>query len=295
MDVSSASKITLVRAVGVMLIASCFAVMSAAREPKHHLISHSVEMITFCGAARTHVQLGNDTTKELSWTFSQTLASTPSLEEQREYLVQIGFIPAAHRHTNEIVATFFEFVGAKAENRCVRLFWKTSQPLEAVYVVQRMEKNKDEGMVAYNSRIGDVNRNGDTLFVIDTHVASGKEYIYEIVALKDSDGNDTIAVTRETIKIPHWSALLQQNYPNPFNPNTRIRYYIPHKAQASMDIYDILGRHVKSLVDGIVQPGWHQAVWDGRDKAGIPVASGIYFYVLRCNGTRLVRKCVLLR
>jgi hypothetical protein len=119
--------------------------------------------------------------------------------------------------------------------------------------------------------------------------------------------------------------MLHQNYPNPFNPTTRISYTIgrvvapsaskgragtdgaaragsglqavsrenidattPHHIQ--LTLYDLLGREVAVLVDGVESPGWHEVVFDGKN-----LPSGTYFYFLRSGSTSIVRKCVLMK
>ena len=71
---------------------------------------------------------------------------------------------------------------------------------------------------------------------------------------------------------------IYENYPNPFNPITNISYSIPEHSRVSLIIYDIMGREVRRLVDGIVQLGYHTAVWDGTGNSGTTVSSGIYIY-----------------
>jgi hypothetical protein len=69
---------------------------------------------------------------------------------------------------------------------------------------------------------------------------------------------------------------LHQNYPNPFNPVSTIRYDLPQADEVSLIVHDILGREVVRLVDGHIEPGYHHAQWDGRDRRGRSVPSGIY-------------------
>ena len=89
---------------------------------------------------------------------------------------------------------------------------------------------------------------------------------------------------------------LSQNYPNPFNPSTRIDYSVRQFSPIQIMIFDILGHHVKTLVDGNQTAGNYTVVWDGRDETGQPVSSGLYFYALKSEpSTILTRKTVLLR
>ena len=77
--------------------------------------------------------------------------------------------------------------------------------------------------------------------------------------------------------IPQFFAL-HQNYPNPFNPKTIILYEIPEISDVQVEIYDILGRRVYTLVTENRGPGYYRAEWNGRDDRRIPVPSGVYIY-----------------
>ncbi|MGA9407724.1 MAG: T9SS type A sorting domain-containing protein, partial [Bacteroidota bacterium] len=71
---------------------------------------------------------------------------------------------------------------------------------------------------------------------------------------------------------------LNQNYPNPFNPSTKIGYDIPKVASVNVDIYDVLGRRVVSLVNGIQAPNHYLIEWNASN-----VSSGIYFVRIRAK------------
>jgi len=104
---------------------------------------------------------------------------------------------------------------------------------------------------------------------------------------------------------------LYQNYPNPFNPVTSIRFAVGRRqreaadggqrtangsfAHATLTIYNILGRRVRTLVDELKRPGDYKVFWDGKDDRGKDVSSGIYFYVLEGDNYRETRKMTLLK
>lgn len=88
---------------------------------------------------------------------------------------------------------------------------------------------------------------------------------------------------------------LGQNYPNPFNPGTSIQISLPHRADVSVTVYDVLGREVARLINGRMDAGTHTLRWEGRDAAGRPAASGIYFCRLTADTFSAVRRMILVR
>ncbi|MFC1483440.1 T9SS type A sorting domain-containing protein [Candidatus Neomarinimicrobiota bacterium] len=88
---------------------------------------------------------------------------------------------------------------------------------------------------------------------------------------------------------------LSQNFPNPFNPQTSIQFSCPNLGWVRMDVYNLLGQRVTTLVDGIYQGGTYNVNWEGVDDRGVPVASGVYIYSLMTNDTRIARKMLLIR
>ena len=99
----------------------------------------------------------------------------------------------------------------------------------------------------------------------------------------------------DILRIPA-SFVLEQNYPNPFNPETTIRYHLQGGSRRSvLEIYDLLGRKVRTLVDEVQSPGIYVVLWDGRDDSGWFVASGQYVYTLRAGEFRDSKRLVLIR
>ena len=87
---------------------------------------------------------------------------------------------------------------------------------------------------------------------------------------------------------------LGQNYPNPFNPSTIIPYQLPAATRVRLEVFNILGQRVATLVDGARPAGFHTATWNGTDASGRGVGSGVYLYRLLGGGERLTRSMVLL-
>ena len=88
---------------------------------------------------------------------------------------------------------------------------------------------------------------------------------------------------------------LAQNHPNPFNPQTVIRFGLPRAQEVTLAVYDLQGRRVRTLLQGLQAAGRHEVVWRGRDDRGGEVASGLYFYRLSSEDGQLTRKMLLLK
>ncbi len=87
---------------------------------------------------------------------------------------------------------------------------------------------------------------------------------------------------------------LGQNYPNPFNPSTVIPYQLPTAAHVRLEVFNVLGQRIETLVNEERPAGVHTAVWDATDAAGQAVAAGVYIYRLRGAGVELTRRMVLI-
>ncbi|OGB60287.1 MAG: hypothetical protein A2Y94_05995 [Caldithrix sp. RBG_13_44_9] len=77
--------------------------------------------------------------------------------------------------------------------------------------------------------------------------------------------------------------ILHQNYPNPFNPSTAISFDIPQAVNVKVDIFDITGRRIRTLLDEPKVAGSYDVIWNGTDDTGNSVASGLYVYRLRAG------------
>ena len=88
---------------------------------------------------------------------------------------------------------------------------------------------------------------------------------------------------------------LHQNYPNPFNPNTTIAYDVPEVSHVRIDIYNLLGQKIRTLVNGEHAPAYYHARWDGTTDAGAIVASGMYIYRIDAGKFSAIRKLVIMK
>ncbi len=88
---------------------------------------------------------------------------------------------------------------------------------------------------------------------------------------------------------------LKQNYPNPFNPDTKLSFDLPQAQNVSLEVYNLLGQHVKTLANGMYDAGSHTVSWNGTNNNGEDVPSGIYFYSLRTEEFSKTNKMMLIR
>ena len=107
------------------------------------------------------------------------------------------------------------------------------------------------------------------------------------------NGNDVKDETGSRERPPGFD--LSQNYPNPFNQSTKIEFSLAKSGFVTLNIYDILGRKVRTLVSEHLSTGYKSVQWDGKNDAGKDVVSGIYFYQLRVADFSEAKKMLLLK
>ena len=89
--------------------------------------------------------------------------------------------------------------------------------------------------------------------------------------------------------------VLYPNFPNPFNPGTNIGFFLAEAAPVRLQVFDLAGQQVRTLVSSQLPGGGHKVFWDGRDAAGSLVSSGVYFVRLEVGRARQVRRMTLLK
>ena len=183
---------------------------------------------------------------------------------------------------------------------------ETGQPVEGAYVAMTLENeviaaavSEADGYYEFGdlpagsyrvsaSTVKSASRDaGDA----NVTVGEGADAIVDLVLALESTGVDAAAGPR--------SYALEQNYPNPFNPGTEIRFSLAARAEVRLVVYNILGKQIRVLLQGMRDAGSHTAVWDGRDRTGAAMASGYYFYRLSARAGSdtytATRRMVLLR
>ncbi|MDZ7270725.1 MAG: GEVED domain-containing protein [candidate division KSB1 bacterium] len=127
---------------------------------------------------------------------------------------------------------------------------------------------------------------------VDRTVTAGQTYYYKVVDV-DLKGNvgehgpvaATVPRTPERFE-------LEQNFPNPFNPVTTIGFRLPTDSRVQVKIYNLMGRLVRTLVDGAMNSGRHEVRWDGTDDYGVVMPTGTYLCVMEAEGMRMTKKLV---
>jgi hypothetical protein len=204
-----------------------------------------------------------------------------------------------HDHTSgyallepeNVVETLLQSFAARIMGTAVEISWCIARPMDVscFRVLRRTEKD-----IVYKPAPGPVVQNGRTTFVYrDGGVVPGERYVYRLDVLEEAD--HLVLFETEPVGVPLMPLTLFQNHPNPFNPLTEISYCIPRDGRVELAVYDIRGRRIACLVEGMETAGRHTATWDGRTGKGITVSSGIYFYRLRFGKSILSRKMVLMR
>lgn len=121
------------------------------------------------------------------------------------------------------------------------------------------------------------------------------DFTIEAVDLASSDGRYVpVDPGSKPVNLPG-EYVLHQNYPNPFNPETRIAFDLPESGRVELALYNVLGRRITTLANGIFTAGLHEVTWDGRDEKGASVSSGVYLYRLETPLGSISRKMILLK
>jgi adhesin/invasin len=190
------------------------------------------------------------------------------------------------------------FMATIGDGPGVQLSWKTgSETNNAGFNVLRSGRPNDR-YAKLNEQLIPASREGKYSYA-DLSAEAGVRYYYKLEAL-DLQGNVTLhGPVMAEAAVPKVFDLMQ-NYPNPFsaraafgNQVTHIRYSLPAAVAVNLTIYNSLGQEVRKLVNSRQQPGYHTAIWDGRDQSGRPAPSGIYYYRLTAGSFTANRKMLM--
>jgi hypothetical protein len=194
-------------------------------------------------------------------------------------------------YDGEFVPTLLQSYSARWRDGVVAIEWRLSEiAYGAVFTILRSHGAGSQYRPIANPNISG---EGSTRRFVDDSCERGIAYRYR-VDVEDGDGPRTLFET-EAIHIPATALELYQNHPNPFNPSTTIRFYLPERAQVSLDVYDPQGRRVATLLDDLRPAGWNELEWDAVDRLGNRLHSGVYMYRLQAGKHILTRKMTVLK
>jgi hypothetical protein len=133
--------------------------------------------------------------------------------------------------------------------------------------------------------------NGETLMLV---IDVGIDGVFEDTILVSNSSPTDVDDNTQGGLLPHRFEL-PQNYPNPFNPTTTIRYALPERSRVTIEVLNILGQKVRTLVDREAPAGYYTTTWEGTDASGRSVATGVYLYRFRAGDHAETRKMLLLK
>jgi len=102
------------------------------------------------------------------------------------------------------------------------------------------------------------------------------------------------SISKKPVAVPA-SYTLEHNYPNPFNPSTRIAFTLPSTSVTKISVYNLLGQEITVLAEGTFQVGTHEVIWNGCDRFGNHMPSGVYLYQMEAGNRSQARKMLLLK
>lgn len=198
-------------------------------------------------------------------------------------------------------------------NWSLQAYAGTEDDLRAVNVSRERLRQNDAGRssVEENSRalIGyKIMRNNEVLedgfqglTYQDTDLPIG-EYVYHLIAqytTGESEPTSTEPINvlniEDDTQIMPLVTELQGNYPNPFNPNTNINFSIANDANVRIDVFNLKGQKVRTLVNELMEAGNHKVIWDGTNDRGNEVGSGIYLYRMESLDYTTTKKMILMK
>jgi hypothetical protein len=203
-----------------------------------------------------------------------------------------------------IAVELMSFIGDLLDDNTVTLAWTTASEVNSAgFFVQRSE-NTYNGFERLNSNLipstGSVSSGGSYNFIDELDNATSAYYRIEEIS---RDGLSTFSspvfvstmtATEQPVTAPK-DFTISQNYPNPFNPTTTIVYQLPQTQFVELNIFDVNGRKIRTLVSAVSEAGRFNVSWDGMDENGDRVTSGVYFYKLQTESFSATKKMILAR
>ena len=126
-------------------------------------------------------------------------------------------------------------------------------------------------------------------------VSPGKWAVDEVVFTTNLDDLPTAIDDQKQANNMPVDYKLDNAYPNPFNPTTTIQYSIPVSNNVKIEVYNIMGQKVRTLVNQYKTAGTYRVTWDAKDERGVKVSTGMYFYRMQASHFQTVKKVILMK
>ncbi|OGU30153.1 MAG: hypothetical protein A2057_05600 [Ignavibacteria bacterium GWA2_35_9] len=198
-------------------------------------------------------------------------------------------------NTNPLPVELSSF-SASAKQNIVNLQWQTKTEVNNYGFEVERRSRKSEDRSQYNSqwiKVGFVDGNGNSnspkdYSFMDKNLTGGSKFAYRLKQV-DNDGTFTYSDEVEVAVVPD-KYELYQNYPNPFNPVTNIKFSLPEATKVRIDIFNIIGEKVKTLIEQNMEAGFHVVPFDAEN-----LTSGTYIYRLQTENFTQIKKMLLLK
>jgi rhamnogalacturonyl hydrolase YesR len=287
---------------------SCMFVYALAKSIRKGYIDSSYWEVVkkgYAGILDEFISINSDSTIDLNQTCRTAgLGGNPYRSGEYEYYVyQTDIVSNDGKATGPFVLASLEVeqaglvvpplsfsVGLSSENNAI-LTWKDRSYNADYFVVER--KKEDENSF---TQIAELSKGIESF--TDTTITTSGKYYYRAKAVSDTSSSDytkidSVTVTITSVEEDEGSNLdyrLYQNYPNPFNPETTIKFSVPRSSHVKLELYDILGKEIKVLLDERKQAGTYEVNFDGSSYP-----SGNYMVALSAGNFRNVLKITLLK
>ncbi len=177
---------------------------------------------------------------------------------------------------------------AKANGSSVELKWKTMTEINNLgFDIERKSDNSEWKKIGFAEGHGNSNSTKNYSY-IDKNLIGGPQFTYRLKQI-DNDGKFSYSDEVSVMVVPDKFELFH-NYPNPFNPATKIKFAVPFRTKVRLDVYNILGQLIETLIDGELEAGFHEVTFTADD-----IASGTYIYRLTSDNFSQTEKMLLVK
>lgn len=126
-------------------------------------------------------------------------------------------------------------------------------------------------------------------------VTGSQTYSFDLADIENITFSGDVSVDEMQIIVNSVPIKFLKNYPNPFNPCTTISFELAQAGMATLEIFNVKGQKVNTLINEELAEGVHEVIWNGKDVSGKKAASGVYFYSLNSQGESKIKKMIVLK